>query len=649
MEPKYQNLFSPVRIRNVLLRNRIIGAPLGAWVFSQDNYIFDYALKAFEDIAKGGAATVCVGHTEVNAGEEDSDGFGLYFKIRGNNGTAAMTEFAHAIRQHGCQPSIELNYGGVYTHGHRGVCYGPDGFVAHDGKVVHEMTREKIQQVIGMYAECVEKMRACGFTMVTIHGAHGWLPHQFFLAATNHRTDEYGGSLENRMRFPIELCLAVREAAGDDMVVEYRVSGIDPQTDPEGFEELVALCNALEGIVDIIHVSSGGEDRSTNDGTPKPNHMFPSYLDEPGINLPAAAPLKARIKTPVAVVGQIYDAAFADEVIASGQADFVAMCRPLMADPELPNKSRRGQEEDVRTCIGCYKCLDVMHHTHMIGCDINPRFGREARVPEQVPPAPVKKKVAVVGGGPAGMQAAITASQRGHEVTLYEMSGELGGLLKITNGNYIKRRLHNYEKYLITQLGKSDVRVLLNTEATPELMNREQPDVIFVASGSRTRIPDIEGVNGENVFTTEQAHENPDRLGERVVIIGGNLNGCESALFFKHIGKKSVTIAGRNSVLHRDKPRDQTLDYYLYKYGVDILTGAPCRRISPEGVYVEKDGQELFLPCDSVVLASGREPRFEVFEALRLCAPDVVPLGDCITPATVRESSRSAYFSALDI
>ncbi|MDR3277414.1 MAG: FAD-dependent oxidoreductase [Oscillospiraceae bacterium] len=658
MQPKYPHLFSPIRIGKHLFKNRILSAPLGAWVFSPDNYIFDYAISMFEEKARGGAAAVTVGHTEVNYGDEDSDGFGLYFDFRRREGSAALAEFASAIQQYGAHASAELNYGGIAQTVPEdsnapspggppvtGVSYGVSGGRGSGGAIVPEMTQNKMQSVIADYVKCVEKMCRCGFHMVTIHGAHGWMPAQFLSPVTNRRSDEYGGSLENRMRFPLELMRAVRAAAGADMVVEYRLSGVDPSKDPAGFEELVTFCGALEGLADIIHVSSGGltEDSFT--------HTFPSYLSPRGVNRTLAASLKKRVNIPIAVVGAISRPEMAEEFIAGGVADFVALCRPLIADPAWPEKAKRGREDDIIPCIACYSCLDVMHKSHFLGCAVNPRSGREHRVPP-IEPAAVKKNVVVVGGGPSGLQAAITAADRGHNVTLFEKSGALGGLLKISDENDIKWMLNGYKNYLIGQTLRRPIRVLLNTEATPGSVETYAPDTVIVASGSEPIVPKIPGVDGTNVFTCTEIHENRGSPGGRLVVVGGNLVGCETALYLKNLGKTEVTVLEMTGALHADLSDivSMSLDGRMREAGIRAVTGARCVKISPDGVTARsEDGEEEFLPCDTVVLAVGLRPRRDVFESLLSSAADVIPVGDCVSPATVMQASRTAYFAARNL
>ena len=401
MKTKYPHLFSPYEIRGITFRNRIISAPLGVWVFSPSNYIFDYAISMFENRALGGAAALTVGHTEINAEEEDTDNFGLYFNLRKREGTSALTEFAEAVKQRGAHVSIQINYGGNY---------GPSEFMRRN-KMVIPMTEAKMKQTIQQYVDAAKKMKLCGFDMLMLHGAHGWLLMQFLSAEINRRTDKYGGSLENRMRFPLMVVDAVRDAVGKDMLIEYRISGFDPQTDPELFKESIAFIKAIENKVDLIHVSSGFLGSKHNTG-----HTFPTHLDPRGININLASAYKQVINLPVIVVGNITEPQMAEKIIADGKADFVALCRGLIADPEWPKKALWGQEEDIRPCLGCFNCLEYMHVKHYIGCDVNPRTGREHRL-DEVAPAKVSRKVAVVGGGPAGMQAAVTAAERGHKVT----------------------------------------------------------------------------------------------------------------------------------------------------------------------------------------------------------------------------------------
>lgn len=634
MKLKYRHLFSPIQIRGITFKNRILSAPIGAWVFSPSNYIFDYAISMYEEKVLGGAAAVTVGHTEIL--QEECEPFGLYFDLFRTEGAAALAEFAEAIKQHGSHVSVQLNHAGHY---------GMTDSQQFSGVVsIQALTEEKIMTIIGRYAAAAKKLRTAGFDMCMIHGAHGWLPMQFLTHTMNRRTDRFGGSLENRMRFPIMLIDAVREAVGQDMLIEYRISAYDPDTDPELFEETVTFVNAIEKKVDLINVSSGN--MHTSDGV---RHAFPTYLEPRGTNIRSAAALKARVNIPIAVTGNITEPDTADRIIAEGAADFVAIGRGLIADPEWPRKALRSQEEDIRPCIGCYNCLDIMHHNHFFGCDVNPRSGREHRV-RQITPARVPRKVTVVGGGPAGMQAAIVAAERGHKVVLYEKSNVLGGLLRITDADPLKYRLKAYKDYLVRQVEKHGIDVRLNTEAAAELVEAGAPDAIIVASGSTPIIPHIPGVDRSNVMTAVEAHQRGAELGERVTVIGGNLSGCETALYIQHLGKTVTVVEMTERILADANFALEPALRFRLDNGVRCITDAKCTAISDEGIYVTQAlGNTELIPADSVVLAVGMRSTSETVHSLLDSAVEVIPVGDCIRPATVRQASRTAYFGALGI
>lgn len=638
----YPSLFTPIMIRGKLFKNRIISAPLGAWGFSPDNYVFDYAVSMFEEKAKGGAAAVTVGHTEINYHEEDEDGFGLYFPLRGRNGVAALTEFAKAIQCHGAHASVELNYGGVYNGGPPGGhYYGPSGYIAENGAEIQEMSEEKIQKTIEQYEQCVEKLRTCGFDMVTIHAAHGWLPEQFLSRETNHRTDGYGGSLENRMRFPLELLDAVRKAAGEKMIVEWRLGGVDPRLDPEGFEELVCFVKKMEDKIDILSVSTGL-------GAHSKERVIPSYFWPRALNVPYARALKkAGIRVPIALAGAISDPETADYIIREGIADFAAMTRSMIADPDFPHKAQLGQQDDIIPCIGCMHCLANLHVDHCITCTVNPRTGREHRVPKLVP-AEVPKQVMIIGGGPAGMQAAITAFDRGHQVSLFEKRAALGGQLRITDNNPSKVLMNRLMNYLIAQVKQRDITLHLNCEVTPELVKVQQPDVLLVAAGAVPRIPAIKGVELEQVITAVDCYCKERITGKRVVIVGGNMVGCETALYLKESGN-TVTIIEQGAQLHADAngPIGDGLDSRMID--IDKYLHAKCTEITADGVLAEQNGACISIPADLVVLATGMQAEQSLYWELIQAVPEVTMIGDSLQVSNLRNAIHTGYYSAADI
>jgi len=602
----------------------------------------DYCISFFEEIAKGGAAAVTVGDTEVNSGEADVDPFGLYFNLRGREGRAVLSELSDAVRQHGAHVSVQLNHIGALTLSPPGsISFGPSSFKRPDGVIVQGMTEEKIQDTIQQFVHCARVLKQQGFSMCMLHGAHGWLLSQFLSPKHNQRTDQYGGSFENRTRFPIAVLNAVRETVGENFLIEYRISGKNPLTEQKAFEELIAYIKLICSKIDILHVSSGAMDIDASS-------TFPTYLDKRGVNIHLAEAIKKEIDIPVAVVGAISDPDMAEEVIANGKADFVAMARALIADPKFPKKARRGATQEIRSCIGCYNCLELMHNRHLFGCDVNPRAGREHRIGPLLPTY-TKRKVVVVGGGPAGMQAAITASQRGHRVILFEKTSALGGILKITDFDPLKYLLKKYKDYLITQIGKQQIEVRLNTEATVENVESESPDAIIIAAGSTPIIPSIPGALGNNVYSAIQAHMPDTRIGKKVVIVGGNLVGCETAISMKAKGKK-VTIVEMSDQLYADANHIIGLAIQKRLENIDVIVSSKCIKISDNGATIEnRDGRHLDLPADSVILAVGMRPEKEIVGKFQLSAFSVSIVGDCLRPGNIRQAIHTAFFAALDI
>ncbi len=639
MERAYPHLFSPITVRGKLFKNRILAAPIGAWVFSPQNYIFDYAIDAFAEKAVGGAAAVTVGHTEVNNGEPDEDGFGLYFNLRGRNGTAALTEFAEAIRSRGCHVSAELNYDGMNKGDKKdGEFWSVSGYTTPDGIKVREMDEEKIAKTIRQYADCAARLKNSGFDMVTVHGAHGWLPELFRSSKTNHRTDRFGGSAENRMRFPIMLIDAVRQAVGENVIIEYRMGGANPETDPGEFQEILDFVRAIEDKIDILHLSTSFDEKLHE-------RTIPTYFLPRAVNVPYAKALKAAgVKVPIALVGAINTPELAEEIIRDGIADFTAMGRPLIADPHFPNKARQGRAEDITPCIGCLNCLCRMHTDHVIRCTVNPRSGREHRIPP-ASRAAEKKRVAVVGGGPAGMQAAITACDRGHRVTLYEKSSRLGGILNISEHDPIKYLMRDYRDYLIRQVEKRDITVYLNTEADAGLVEAAKPDAVLVAVGAEPIIPGIQGVDGGNTVTALETFFAPDKVGRRAVIVGGNLVGCETALYLRGLGRE-VTVAESRSALYMDANPAIAEALGNRMGGITALTDSTCVKITENSVTLRRGDELAEIPADTVVLAVGMRAKSEIFYGLYDTAPEVIPVGDCAEVSNIYGAVHSAFGAA---
>lgn len=657
MKTKYTHLFKPITIRGITLKNRILSSPLGIWALIPEDGLNESWLRYICERAAGGAATVSLGDTQVNAGTPEEEAVGKILKLSGRDvAVAYLSEFADAIHQHGALATIELAHigsGGMSADG-KGT-YGP---IAKKGMFPGlKMSHGQIKETVRQYTDCARTMKQAGFKMLTIHGGHGKLIDQF-LNFTNDRDDEYGGSLENRMRFCIEVVDAIRAVVGEKFIIELRVSGVSPEDEPEAFEELVTLIERLEGKVDIINTSHEANAPRRNDpeslkvsGPMAPFNgetAMPGYLMPPAPNAKYAAALKARIKnTYIAAVGAIITPDIAEGILNEGGADFVLMGRPLIADPLLPKKARRNRPEDIRPCIGCLKCLDGMHGKHIMRCSVNPRIGKEYYTPLGEK-ALERKKVAIIGGGVAGMQAALTCAQRGHEVILLEKSGRLGGILSYFRNDGLKYRLNMLRDWFVHQIESSSVDVRLNTEATFKYLLELGPDAVILAAGSNPIVPHIPGIDGPNVMHVLPAFENLDKLPRRVAIVGGNLAGCEFAITLKDAGHE-VTIIEMLPELHPGVGMSVGKELDWYMKGIRSETSARCTAVTDKGVVFERDGTETLVETDTVVYAVGMRSENSLSDELFEEFEDCFHVGDSREVATVTEAIRDGYYAALDV
>ena len=609
--------------------------------------------------AQGGAASVCLGDVQVDVTGDIS--WNPKVRAWDKENEPGFYDMAGAIRSQGAHASMELVHAGMHFHEADRINYGPsdmidefdqgDGYGIRRHKII-AMPREIIDQVVDSYGKAALRAKHCGFTSVLLHAGHGWLPAQFLSPVLNHREDEFGGSLENRARFTMMVVDKIREYCGPNFIIEARISWKEGMYDGYQLEDSIRFCEMLEEHgVDMIQVSCGS--LHFHDSTIL---SCPSWFDvEEGHNLKAAEEIKKHVKIPVGTVGAVTDPGLADKWIEEGKVDYIIMARALLADPDFPKKAMHGNVEDIRPCLRCLSCMTGGYFNLPIHCSVNPQIGRDSDY--KFAPLPTeKKRVLIAGGGPAGMEAAITASRRGHEVILCEKDSALGGLLQVVEKESFKKRIGMYKEYLEYELGKSAVDIRLNTVVTPELVKELRPDVLIAAVGGHPIIPPIKGI--EKAVQIVDYYRDESEVGENVLVLGGGFAGVECAIGLALAGKKSTIIEMSDALASGpNTPYPGTgamqidaLWTNVKKNNVQVMLNTKCVEITDEGMICEdKDGNRIELKADKVIAATGIAPNEATVDELRETVIDFEWIGDCNQPGLIRTAVRDGYDAALNL
>ena len=648
MKRDYPNLCKPIRIGNVTLRNRMCSAPLGATDIDRYGTPGPRTQGFYEMRAKGGAAVVTASELTVHPETDGSQMLKLSLATPGQLG--AFTYVADAIKRHGAVASIELSHSGQYAGTYmvdkkkKGeLCqYGPSDGVRPDGLPVKALTHEQIADIVAAYANAAGLAKRAGFQMVMVHAGHSWLINQFLSPWFNHREDEYGGSLENRIRFAREVLAAVRAEVGPQFPIELRISGSELFEGGYDLDEGCRIAHALEDLVDIMHVSAGSYQFGFS-------ITHPSMFREHGCNAYLAAEIKKHVSIPVATVGGFSDPAQMEEIIASGAADIVVMGRALLADPELPNKVMANRGDEVVKCLRCFVCMAERAVTQTRRCAVNPRVGREFEGMDFTPAAQ-RKRVLVAGGGIAGMVAAYVAAKRGHDVTLCEAGSELGGILRTEQALPFKHDMYELGRTYARLCERAGVDIQLNTPVDAAFVDEYAADAVVVAVGSEAIPLPVPIDEGAHVVTIDDLYLDGAAVGDEVAVIGGGLTGCECALHMAQQGKRAHVIEMRDALAIDANIRNRPiLLEELEAAGVDEVVSATAQRVTAKGVLVQTTEGERLVSADTVVCAVGQRSRSAVVDELRDAAPFVRIVGDAVRPSNITNAVYEAWHAAMDI
>ena len=661
-QSRYPHVYQPLEIRGVTFKNRLWQAPPGCFFAADEHgFVTEKFVEYFRQYARGGVACCTVGNCTIDINESCDEPGQLELSDPGC--VQPLKLFTEMCEAYGCQASLEITHNGKDIRydvlGH--APYSVSSFITpaernlaaragREPQPTVEMTKEHIHETVRKFARAASFCKQAGMKICMVHGAHGNLIPQFASPYYNRRTDEYGGSLENRARFAIEVLDAVREAVGEDFVIEYRISAEEYHPQQMHFDETLEFIELIRDRIDLLHISNGLHDLYGE--VEYLRYLLPYFTLPQNLNVEFAAAVKKRFPDlPVAVVGAIKNVAAAEEIIAAGKADIVAMNRALHADYDMPRKYAEGKEWQHMPCLRCSMCFRMASpHTAKL-CSVNPMWGRFAQYPDGVlPRAHEKKKVAVIGGGPGGIEAMKWLLQRGHDVTLYEKSEHLGGHVRVGVAAPFKVDLLEYLHYMEDFASHCGGKVLLGTEATPELLREGDYDAIIAAIGAEPAIPDIPGASLPHVHWAPDADSGLVPCGDRVVIIGGNTVGTEVAASLAMRGKQ-VTLIKRSA---DGGPAMQITKNDLIRmaeeHGAKRICGLRPVEILPDRVVAESidSGERIELPCDTVLFATGMTPRHA--EAMRFagCCPETsfFIIGDAVRSGDVRDAVFQAFEAA---
>lgn len=637
---QYPHLFSRGEIGKMKLKNRLVMAPMGTFSENRDGSPSKAQLDYYEARAKGGLGMII---TEVQYVTNKTDPWIDYITTAGTDeqmkGWALMIEAIHA---HDCKVCLQLGCG-----------LGRNAFPFTDDQMVcasavpsfyfpdtlcRPFTIEEIKDIIEKFRIAGRNAVRAEADAVEIHAHSGYILDQFMTPAWNKREDEYGGSFENRMRLVTEIYNVIRDEVGPDFPILLRMGAYHDFDGGRTLAESIEVAKYLENLgIDALDIDLGCYERK--------QWIVPSIYAGDGCMADAAYEIKKAVSIPVLNAGN-HSPESAEAYIAEGKIDFAMFGRQTVADPDFPEKLRWNKREDVRPCLLCNEvCVRRLYENRVISCAINPQAVFEANYP--LDPAENKRKVAVIGGGPGGMEAARVAAQRGHEVTLYEKSDVLGGQLLAAYTPPFKSRLKEFVEWQKLQLQKQGVVLRLNTKIDAQSPELEDADQIIVALGAVSVCPPIPGIDGDMVVDVMKAHTQPELVkGDNIVVAGGGLSGCDSALELAMEGK-NVTIIEMLPEICPEALLDNRnpLMFKLEDYKVKLCTDRKIIEILPEGVLVEHEGKQEVIAADTVITAFGMKSLNGLAEAIADKYPNTTIVGDCAAVGQVAQAVRGGFFA----
>ncbi|MEE0509861.1 MAG: NAD(P)/FAD-dependent oxidoreductase [Peptococcaceae bacterium] len=652
---KYPHLFEPMYVgkNKVRFNNRALMAPIGSIATGggemSDGRISQNGIDQCMNYIRGGFSTVALPmEVPIDGGHEHM--FNLNPKTCNQMEFHLLQRSVHAYRG---LTFAELLHCGPFVNLPDYPRLGADTYVTN-GYPVKAATLDDMKGICDLFAQYAVWAKIARFDGLMIHMAHGWLFNQFLSPLTNHRTDEFGGSVENRCRFPMMVLKAIRDAVGDDLLIELRLNGNDEVEGgilPEDAAQQVLI---LQEYVDMIHITCGHRVDALSRPKQHPSNFFPmahnAYASEIVKNTPG-------VKIPIGVVGAIYTPEIAEEVLAKGQADYVLMARSAMADPEIIKKAKEGREDDIRPCLRCNYCMDhgrrealttelhlLSHPSYDRHCATNP-LAFQSLSKRSFPPAERVKRIAVVGGGVAGMEAALAAADRGHEVIIYEKTDKLGGQALLSDVMWFKKEMKLFHEYLERQVHKrQNIIVNLNTEATPEIIDELDPDAVIVAVGAEQIVPKIPGVEKAVMSFDVFGHEE-EKVGHKVAIIGGGDIGVELGIHLNQLGHECTVV----EMGHYIAPKAQLTERISYlewleQEKVNTMIDTKCVEITDQGAIIEDaDGNKTLLEADTVIIAVGTKSLVEERDKFIDTAFDVINVGDCVKASSIVHAVHTGF------
>lgn len=635
---KYDTLFSPITIGGVKLRTRTLQSGMVSNFSNEDGLVSDRLIAYHVERAKNYVGLQIVGASYI---DKQAHAYAYQTAIDRDECIPGLTKLTDAVHEAGGNIGIQIWHGGSSADprfsGMELVSCSP--IPTPYGLVPHELTIDEIKAVVVKFADAAERAKKSGFDLIEIHGTHSYLIDQFYCPASNLRTDEYGGSLENRMRFAIEVTRAIRDRVGDDYPISFRITGDDFAGEAGNtVADACVLANRLvdEAGVQLINVSGAGLYAVARSDAPEALFADMAAVIKESLNGKALVSVANRIKRPEV----------AEQVLAEGKSDLITMGRALICDPEILTKAKEGREEDIRVCTSCAYCIATMMAGNRTACIQNPMMGHEFEY-DLDKQADEKKNVIVVGAGPAGMQAAVVAAKRGHSVTVFEASDELGGKVNVADKPPFKFEMEYVIKNLAHEAEQAGVEIKLNTPATKELILAAKPDAVIVATGAVPAKPPIPGLDQDNVFIAQDMLLGKVKVSGKTVIIGGGTVGIEAADFLLEENNEIIVVEMLPMLMSDLVPMQQLP--YMFRVLPRLsktLVGTKVLEVSGNKVITDKETIE---DVDAIVVAAGYVSVNGLAEELKDSGIDVCVVGDAEKAAKVFEATQSAFEAAYKI